>query len=178
MKTNVRLSSLIALALAAAASAAASAETLHRPLVDRVRAATSRYIDIGVAKAEQWVAATPCVSGPSAGAMGVHLVLPSRLFDGQINADEPEALIYEPTPNGAMRLVGVEFIVTKADWERVHPRSGPPALDNNLLNLVASPNRYGLPDFYELHVWAWQNNPQGSFADWNTRVSCDFQAAN
>jgi hypothetical protein len=24
-------------------------------------------------------------------------------------------------------------------------------------------------------VWAWENNPKGSFADWNTHVSCDKQ---
>jgi hypothetical protein len=23
-----------------------------------------------------------------------------------------------------------------------------------------------------MHVWAWQDNPKGSFADWNTQVSC------
>jgi hypothetical protein len=42
-----------------------------------------------------------------------------------------------------------------------------------LMNLVPSPNRYGLPAFYEMHVWAWEDNPKGSFADWNTRVNCD-----
>ena len=31
------------------------------------------------------------------------------------------------------------------------------------------------PAFYELHVWAWEQNPVGSFADWNTQVSCDQQ---
>ena len=38
------------------------------------------------------------------------------------------------------------------------------------------PNRYGLPAFYEIHVWAWQDNPKGSYADWNTRVTCTHQA--
>jgi hypothetical protein len=37
---------------------------------------------------------------------------------------------------------------------------------------VGSPNRYGLPAFYELHVWAWRDNPNGTFADWNPKVSC------
>jgi hypothetical protein len=45
------------------------------------------------------------------------------------------------------------------------------------LNLVPEPNRYRLPAFYELHVWAWEDNPNGSFADWNTLVSCDLQPA-
>ena len=50
-----------------------------------------------------------------------------------------------------------------------------PDLDGTLFNLVTAPNRYGLPDFYELHVWAWEPNPSGSFADWNTHVHCEMQ---
>jgi hypothetical protein len=26
-----------------------------------------------------------------------------------------------------------------------------------------------------LHVWAWQDNPNGTFVDWNTKVNCDRQ---
>ena len=74
-----------------------------------------------------------------------------------------------------MRLVGVEFIVFQSDWESQNPGGAPPALEGNLLNLIGAPNRFGLPAFYELHVWAWEHNPKGSFADWNTLVSCDHQ---
>jgi len=81
-------------------------------------------------------------------------------------------------PSGAMRLVGVEFIVLVATWESMHPGAGPPALDGHLLNLVSAPNRYGLPAFYEMHVWAWEHNPSGSFADWNTHVTCEQQPSN
>jgi hypothetical protein len=81
-------------------------------------------------------------------------------------------LIYEPSSNGAVRLVGVEFLVTVSDWETKNGRV-PAVMDGNLMNLVPTPNRFGLPAFYELHVWAWEDNPKGSFADWNTRVICD-----
>jgi hypothetical protein len=145
------------------------------PLIDKVRAATARFVDVNVARAEGWIAGTPCVSGPNSGAMGVHYLLLSRLFDGVLNADEPEALIYEPMPNGALRLVGVEFIVVASDWALRHPDGSTPALEGHLTNYVGAPNRYGLPAFYELHVWAWEHNPNGSFADWNTQVSCDNQ---
>jgi hypothetical protein len=145
------------------------------PLIDKVRAATARFVDVNVARAEGWIAGTPCVSGPNSGAMGVHFLLLSRLFDGVLNANEPEALIYEPQPNGALRLVGVEFIVVASDWALRHPDGSTPALEGHLTNYVDAPNRYGLPAFYELHVWAWEHNPNGSFADWNTHVSCDNQ---
>jgi hypothetical protein len=146
------------------------------PLVEKVREATRRYRDINVATAEGWVPGTPCVSGPNEGAMGVHFVLPARIGDGTLNAEEPEALIYEPLPNGAYRLVGVEFIVLAADWAARHPEGGAPALEGHLTNYVGEPNRYGLPAFHEIHVWAWERNPKGNFADWNTVVTCDKQA--
>ena len=76
-------------------------------LIDKVRRATARFRDINVAIAEGWVPATPCVSGPDTGAMGVHFVLAARLGDGVVKAEKPEALIYEPLPDGEMRLVGV-----------------------------------------------------------------------
>jgi len=145
------------------------------PLIDKVRMATERFKDINVAIAEGFVQGTPCVSGPDTGAMGVHFVLPARIAGGVLQADQPEALIYEPLPGGALRLVGVEFIVLSNVWQTKHPTGGTPALEGDLLNYVGAPNRYGLPAFYELHVWAWEHNPRGSFADWNTAVSCDFQ---
>ncbi|MGH8175772.1 MAG: hypothetical protein ACREV5_05880 [Steroidobacter sp.] len=147
---------------------------IRSPLVAKVRAATRRYKDVNVAIAEGWVAATPCVSGPNEGAMGVHYVLPERVGDAVLRADQPEALIYQPLPGGRLRLVGVEFIVLAEPWETQHAEAQP-ALEGHLLNLVGAPNRYRLPAFYELHVWAWERNPNGAFADWNTVVSCDAQ---
>lgn len=155
--------------MAAPAPAPAPQSHNYSPLIAKVRDATSRFRDVNVAINEGWVAATPCVSGPDHGAMGVHFVLPDRLTDGVLNAEEPEALIYEPMPNGALRLVGVEFIAIASTVE------GAQSLEGHLLNFVAEPNRFGLPAFYEMHVWAWEDNPQGSFADWNTTVSCDRQ---
>jgi hypothetical protein len=153
----------------------ADAKKFSNALIDKVRNATRRYVDINIAMHEGWTPATPCVSGPQEGAMGVHFVLPSRLGDGVLEPDEPEALIYEPMPNGTMRLVGVEFIVFASDWANLHPDGGAPSVDGHLANYVGEPNRYGLHAFYELHVWAWEHNPSGTFADWNTNVSCDSQ---
>jgi hypothetical protein len=160
---------------AASASNVSESRTDSAPLIDKVRAATARFKEINVAISDGFVQGTPCVSGPDTGAMGVHFVLPSRIAAGVLKAEEPEALIYEPQSDGAFRLVGVEFIVLASVWESHNPPGTTPALDGDLLNYVAAPNRYGLPAFYEIHVWAWENNPKGSFADWNTHVSCDKQ---
>ncbi len=144
-------------------------------LVNRVRDAVDQFIDINYAFKAGWKVATPCVSGPQSGAMGVHLTLDSRVGDGIVNPDEPEALIYEPLPSGKWRLVGVEFIVLADQWNTEHPAGPAPSVDGHLMNLVGMPNRYGLPSFFELHVWAFEDNPDGSFADWNIRVSCEEQ---
>jgi len=166
----------LALSLPVAATAEPSASLSvprpnRSPLVDKVRAATERYQDINVALNETppFVFGTPCVTGPNEGAMGVHLVRPDRIFDGVLNAEEPEALIYEPGAGGTYRFVGVEFIAAAST---VDPG---PSLEGHLLNYVGEPNRYGLPAFFEMHVWAWEDNPKGNFVDWNTNVSCDKQ---
>jgi len=181
MKRDILLSRALGLAVALCIAAPQSSVATERddgPLAQKVRAATARFVDINVAIAEGWVAATPCVSGPDTGAMGVHFVLPARIQAGVVKADEPEALIYEPMSNGAMRLVGVEFIVLADLWAKGNPGGNPPALEGNLMNLVGAPNRYGLPAFFELHVWAWEHNPKGAFSDWNTKVTCENQRIN
>ena len=160
-------------AVAAAASATAWKEA---PLVEKVRRVTSRFRDINAALADGWVQGTPCVSGPNSGAMGVHFVKPERIGDGVLNAAEPEALIYQPLSGHRFRLVGVEFITLADAWKEKNPEGNPPVLEGHLLNFVGEPNRYGLPAFYEIHVWGWEQNPNGSFADWNSVVSCDKQA--
>ena len=162
-------------AAAADSQAAANQRDGFSPLVAKVREATRQYRHLNVALGEGWVRATPCVSGPNTGAMGVHFVLPSRVNSGVLDAGQPQSLIYEPLADGSLHLVGVEFIILADHWAQQHPDGSTPALDGHLLNYVEAPNRYGLPAFYELHVWAWEDNPVGNFADWNTHVSCDQQ---
>jgi hypothetical protein len=69
-----------------------------------------------------------------------------------------------------MKLVGVEFITFASTW--LQTNTAPPVLDGQVFLYVDSPNRFNIPAFFELHVWAWRDNPQGSFVDWNDHVSC------
>lgn len=139
-------------------------------LVEIVRNATRQFMDVNAATRATYTPVFGCVSGPDHGAMGVHYVNGTLVGDDEVDATRPEALIYEPTREG-MKLVGVEFIVDAAAWMSRH--SAPPMLEGQAFHLVGSPNRYGLPAFYELHVWAWRDNPNGAFVDWNNRVSCE-----
>jgi hypothetical protein len=139
-------------------------------LVRAVRESTVAFRDVTAAEAAGYGSMGSCVSGPQEGAMGIHYVNGPLVGDGALDARRPEALMYEQR-SGRLRLLGVEFIVLAADWHATNP--GPPVLMGQHFNYVGSPNRYGLPAFYELHVWAWRDNPLGMFVDWNSTVSCE-----
>jgi hypothetical protein len=141
-------------------------------LVQVVREATQKYTDVNAAINAGYHPILGCVSGPDHGAMGVHYVNAS-LLNGEVEATQPQALIYEPLGGGKMQLVGVEFIVDASTWQKKNP--APPELYQQLFQLIPSPNRYGLDTFFELHVWAWQDNPNGAFVDWNNKVNCNLQ---
>jgi hypothetical protein len=63
-----------------------------------------------------WVQGTPCVSGPDHGAMGIHLVMPSRTKTLKVEYNMPAALIYEPQRDGKLVLVGIEYIHDAKTW--------------------------------------------------------------
>jgi hypothetical protein len=147
----------------------------HSPakLVQTVRDNTQQFVYVSNTKGAGYGPAFGCVSGPDHGAMGIHYINGALVGDGKIDARYPEALIYEPVGN-KRRLVGVEYIVDSATWLDAH-QGVPPQLEGQAFQLVGSPNRFGLPPFFELHVWAWRDNPNGAFVDWNNQVSCEGQ---
>lgn len=140
-------------------------------LIKAVREATERFKDVAVAEAEGYSLMFGCVSGPDYGAMGLHYVNLPLVLDGVLDPSKPEIIIYEPLPNGRLRMTGADFLVFAADW---HARTAAtPELQGQLLHLFESPNRFGLPNFYTLHVWAWKDSPTGAFSNWHANVSCD-----
>jgi hypothetical protein len=141
------------------------------PLAEAVREATQRFRDVNEAIAAGYVQFQGCVSGPEKGAMGVHYSN-FALFDDVLDVEHPEALVYEPR-NGRLHLVAAEYIAPAAAWEASHEDFDLPQLMGQQFHFAPGPNRYGPPAFYELHVWAWKNNPHGSFADWNPTASCE-----
>ncbi|MDN5864326.1 MAG: hypothetical protein L0I62_03800 [Gammaproteobacteria bacterium] len=139
-------------------------------LVYIVRNSSRRFRDVNVAYSEGYVNFLGCVSGPDMGAMGQHLVNFALVGDGILDPTQPEVLVYKPRPNGTLRLVAVEFLALYDVWHANN--DAPPVLEGQSLFLVNSPNRFGLPAFYTMHVWAFEYNPNGAFAMWNPRVSC------
>lgn len=175
-KTNLPLVLLISFATASPLLAQDSVRASHRmpaKLVEDVREATRQFSDVNNAVPAGYSPAFGCVSGPDHGAMGIHYVNGGLVGDGQIDVTHPEALIYEPVGD-KRRLVGVEYIVDAATWLK-NNNNTPPSLDGQDFQFVAAPNRFNLADFFELHVWAWRDNPQGAFVDWNNHVTCENQ---
>lgn len=130
-----------------------------------LRAATARFhrFEEALAAGYTFLFEGMCMegqSGSNAGGMGYHYVNLS-LLDGQVDAAAPEALLYEPGPNGQMRLVAVEYVIPEGAWTG----TGLPTLFGQDLEI----NSFGL---YALHVWVWKHNPDGLYKPWNPDVSC------
>ena len=156
------------------------------PELAAVRKATEKYRDAKVAIADGYVDEKLCVAMPGAGAMGVHFIHPGRMgmkmtggrIDGTdtvIDPTKPEILVYEPDANGELELVAVEWYTSQEAWgSRPHPTIfGVPF--NTMQDDPATPEvdeGHGFTPHYDLHLWLYRENPNGSFAQWNPRVSC------
>lgn len=155
-----------------------------------VRQATARFHDIDAAFAAGYTVWSPDPFAPNAscptsaeGNMGYHLVNAGlrggaanpAAGDAVIDPLLPEMLLYEKRLDGKMHLIGVEYLVFTAAWERVNGAGAAPPevfgepLPASLHTFPGNPNP--IPH-YELHVWLWTSNPLGMFYPWNPTVSC------
>jgi hypothetical protein len=102
-------------------------------LIKIVRDATERFKDVSVAEAEGYVLQFGCVSGDDWGAMGLHYVNGALVNSGVIDATRPQIVIYEPTPDGRLKLIGADYLVIADTWNAKH--QAPP-------ELIVSPWRF------------------------------------
>ncbi|HEV8696167.1 MAG TPA: hypothetical protein VGQ89_00630 [Candidatus Limnocylindrales bacterium] len=161
--TAIALGAIVSIGLGMALTANA-----RQDIFNTVRAVTARFNSIEQAKKAGYERFYVCAEQPGVGTMGQHYVKFSLVGDPVIDPLHPEALVYEPRPDGTYKLVALE-------WVRVGPVTNPaPSVLGVPMLHVGSGNRYGIePDgFYERHYWLYKANPLGAFADWNPRVSC------
>ena len=166
--------SLVAAVGAGAGSASAADGFSRQDDFAAARAATAKYHDIrnatGFGELDD-AAGIACIDNP-AGGMGVHFVDGSRL-NSVLDPALPEALVYEPQADGSMKLGALEYVILASDFKG----EGAPKLFGQSFEYQpgpgeANPNRFGLPAFWELHLWVWNQNPRGMFDDWNPKVTC------
>ena len=140
-------------------------------LLKMVRESTERFQDVKAAENEGYHLEFGCVSGDDFGAMGLHYVNDTLVGNGIVDVTRPQIILYEAQPDGGLKLTGADYLVLAEPWDANH--SGvTPQLMGQIFHYFASPNRFGLPAFYTLHVWAWKENPKGAFVNWHPNVSC------
>ena len=138
-------------------------ETLESEL-ERIRETTEAFRDITAAHAAGYPTEVPaCVENPPEGGMGHHYIHPG-LMDGRLEVERPEVLVYAPGDGGDLKLAGVEYIVP---YSANGPDESPPHI------LGQDLQRSDQLQLWYLHVWAWEENPNGLFADWNPLIHCD-----
>ena len=140
-------------------------------LIKIVRESTERFKDVSAAQTAGYYLQFGCVSGPDYGAMGMHFVNMPLVMDGELDIPRPEIVMYEPQQDGSLKLIGADYLVFAEAWNAKN--DSPPELMGQLFHLFEAPNRFGLPAFYTLHVWAWKDSPTGTFVNWHASVSCD-----
>lgn len=155
----------IAVAAAVAASIAAvyvtadPASGANGSELAAVRAATAKYHSVETAiEAGYTLLDAPCFESADGG-MGIHYTNggpDGSLFDNDVQATQPDSLVYEVTDHG-LRLVAVEYIAAGAGADSLT------VLGQPLHNLSGTP-------LHILHAWIWKHNPDGMFADYNPQV--------
>ena len=134
------------------------------------RAASAQFHNVDKALAAGYLETEHCVSSP-AGTMGYHYVKPS-LF-GSTDPTQPGALLYVDKPNGGKRLVAVEWLVADADGDLETDGDQPSLFGVDFDGPMPGHGPPGtMPVHYDLHVWLWDSNPNGMFAQWNPSLSC------
>lgn len=105
--------------------------------------------------------------------MGYHYVKPVLMMDSEVDLTTPEILMYASAGEG-LRLIGVEYFVGVGGPDAPVPNPAPPApiLFGRSFDGPMAGHIPGMPPHYDLHVWIWQQNPEGIFVDWNPRVTC------
>jgi len=135
--------------------------------IARLQSATRAFQSLDSAVAAGYAAnVRDCLVHEHHGAMGYHHVNRSYV-DAKAEVERPEILLYERAADGKARLNGVEYIVPYAAWSR---DSAPPVLMGQKLKREDNLN------IWYLHVWAWNENPDGVFADYHPRVTCPDNA--
>ena len=133
-----------------------------------IRAATAKYHQLDAAQAAGYGLVPGldyCFNNPGVGGMGYHYINTS-LLDLSVNPLQPEALVYVSRPDGSLQLGAVEYLIPISAWDAAHPDGSLPKIFGDTMERDTGDG------VYERHVWLWQYNPLGIFADWNPMVTC------
>ena len=171
--------------LAVAATLVVSAPAAAATTWKSVTVASARYHSVTQAsKAGYSMAGEPCVSAPP-GTMGIHAVNRDLTADLDINPLEPEILLYLPTADGDLELLGVEYFAAALansaagpiPWFGAEPPAAgwfnpAPSVLGQTFDGPMPGHNPNMPWHYDLQAWLYQDNPAGTFAMFNPTLSC------
>jgi hypothetical protein len=146
--------------VSAAASSRSENSIAKAGLAKAVKAQAARFNSMKQAEKAGYVQGSPCIAIPTGG-MGYHY-LNNPLIDGTFDPMQPEVLVYAPTANGKLKLVAVEYIVLDLGQDA-------PTFDGQAFDDGGTPTP---GPHWSLHVWLFEENPDGLFAPFNPNVSC------
>lgn len=146
------------------------------------------YRNVTYATDHGYVRGSACESHPTLGTMGYHYVRPDLLgltapVNGRVNgtgtytrAEPPAILLYAPDADGELQLVGIEMLVFAAAWDAGH-NERPMYRGREYNHMADDPNTardeaHGFMPHYDLHIWLFEHNPSGLYAQWNPAISC------
>ena len=159
-------------------AATANQQANASALIRLVRQATEQFKDVAEAERQKYFLGFGCVTGPDKGAMGLHYINQELLGKGEVDVMHPQIVIYEPQADGHLKLIGADYLVFADKWDSKPNHKDAngnviaPKLMGQLFHYFETPNRFALPAFYTLHVWAWKENPEGAFVNWHPNVDC------
>jgi hypothetical protein len=130
-------------------------------LAKDVRQATARYHSTAQATRAGYAEASECVAVPGLGGMGFHWAN-FGLVDPNFEPLRPEAVLYEPGPDGELHLVAVEYIV-------INVGQPAPTFGGQPFDVGGTPVE---APHWSLHVWVHKDNPNGIFTPFNPAVAC------
>ncbi|MBT2476796.1 hypothetical protein [Streptomyces sp. ISL-94] len=133
---------------------------------------TAKYADESAAVKDGYARTDVCLTnkrGP--GAMGYHYMNWSRW--GSTDPTKPTALIYGPEegPGGGRKLYAVEWMVSDPD-QNLTTQAGRPTMFGLPFDGPMPGHEPGMPVHFDLHMWAYKDNPAGPFHNWNTAIKC------
>jgi hypothetical protein len=123
-----------------------------------------KYHDLQVALENGYESVPPCVSDPELGGMGDHYSRSASddfgRGDGTHALERPQYLVYAPQKDGSRRLAALDYTVPYDKWTS-----------------DKAPEFFGIPftrndnfAVWMFHIWIFQHNPAGIFANFNPKV--------
>ncbi|HEV8495539.1 MAG TPA: hypothetical protein VGQ56_01670 [Gemmatimonadaceae bacterium] len=122
-----------------------------------------------------------CISSVRDGGMGYHYGRLNNLGDDSVSLLDPEFLVYAPK-NGPRkdgeartRLAAFDYFIPYSpkwpDPDSANFKRAPTLHDfstmRELPDIAFAPSRFG---GWMFHIWLWEHNPSGEFANWNPSV--------